>query len=299
MNYQNVLIKKITILCIGLLLVIPLQVFAGAWTMQHGEIWAKASYLYQNSDKYFCGGDRAFCAAGDRAPYDPFIGGMSSNHTLVTDIYYGFTENQTVIVKIPFQFLTFENDFERFKSRGIGDIKVSIQQQLLRKSVAVAVQAGAKLPTGEFSRFVDRMPIGEGQWDFDLMGQIGYSLYPLPGYVNADIGYRFRGKNTDVDRTPGNEFFYNLEGGYRFISPLLLKLAVTGLIGDAPEVLGLTMEGRKPSIHYLAPEIFYRINSELELNAAWQYPLKGENYPAGNVFILGVIWNMHLFGKGE
>ena len=82
------------------------------------------------------------------------------------------------------------------------------------------------------------------------------------------------------------------------MEPIMLKLALTGLHGAAPVVQGVTVNAQKPYIMQLGPEVFVKLNDYLEFNAAIQIPLKGENYPADNVFMAGLVFNMNFFMRG-
>ncbi|WP_238314656.1 hypothetical protein, partial [Methylobacterium crusticola] len=73
---------------------------------------------------------------------------------------------------------------------GLSDIRALAKFRLLSKPLVLAFKAGLKVPTGEFKNEDGLIPVGEGQWDFDFVGQVGRSFWPLPLYGNIDLGYR-------------------------------------------------------------------------------------------------------------
>jgi hypothetical protein len=104
--------------------------------------------------------------------------------------------------------------------------------RLLEKPLLFTLKGGIKMPTGEFKNEDGLIPVGEGQWDFDLIAQLGRSFWPLPLYGNVDLGYRVRTKNDEIDRDPGDEWFLNAELGYNITRRLLLAGKYEALRSD-------------------------------------------------------------------
>ena len=74
---------------------------------------------------------------------------------------------------------------------------------MFRRPFLLTLETGVKIPTGEFKNEDGLIPVGEGQWDYDIVVQAGCSFWPLPAYANVDIGYRVRTENEEILRDPG------------------------------------------------------------------------------------------------
>ena len=86
-----------------------------------------------------------------------------------------------------------------------------------------------KVPTGEYRNVDGLIPVGEGQWDFDLGLSAGRSFWPRALYINADLGLASVAQNAAVDRDPGDEWFCSGGGGWASgVSP-----AYDGQVRDA------------------------------------------------------------------
>jgi hypothetical protein len=95
----------------------------------------------------------------------------------------------------------------------------------------------------------------QGQWDFDFIVQLGRSFWPFRAYANADLGYRLRKKNGEVDRDPGDEFFWIAEFGYQWTKKLLTVIKYEGIEGQETTSLGLQLSGDVKKIQYISPAV--------------------------------------------
>ena len=150
------------------------------------------------------------------------------------------------------------------------------------------MKLGAKIPTGEFINEDGLIPVGEGQWDFDLIVQGGRSLWPLPAYVNADVGYRVRLRNKEIDRDPGDEWLLNAEIGAQPREWLSLALKYEMLRSGKGETFGIRTASLIKRISYLAPTIGVRVYDDVWLEAAMRNTLGGRNFPAGQQWVVGL-----------
>ena len=143
---------------------------------------------------------------------------------------------------------------------GLSDIRALAKLRLLAKPLVLAFKAGVKVPTGEFKNEDGLIPVGEGQWDFDFVGQVGRSFWPLPLYGNIDLGYRVRTRNEQIDRDPGDEWFLNAELGYQLVRQLML-LGKCELLRSRPAVVFGSIEAEIKRITYLTPALLYAVAS--------------------------------------
>ena len=75
----------------------------------------------------------------------------------------------------------------------------------------------------------EAMSASDGQWDFEVIAQIGRSYWPTPVYANIDLGYRLRETNDTIHHNPDDELIYNAEVGGSPIEMLNLALKLEGI----------------------------------------------------------------------
>lgn len=161
------------------------------------------------------------------------------------------------------------------------------------------IRIRAKAPTGFFTKDSEIVPIGDGQWDLEVEAQIGRSFCPLPVYVNLDLGYKFRFE-PDPDKTnldPGDEFTLRGELGLNPRKNILLKVEVEGFWGKefTDIVSNLKLRNWQRRILYLKPGVIWTIVEHFEVEPFIKFSLSGKNYPAGEVFGLGLAYTLSLF----
>ena len=282
------------------------QLHAGAWTLSKGHFWVKTAVFYQSTDSRFCTGQDAqslafqgvgCTSAGHSAPFDPFIGGDSDFKAVFAELAYGVTGWLDVGVQAPFYSLRFTNlaDPNRNRSNSIGDIRFYGKVRLLQKPFVASIRVGAKSPTGDFTIDAEAVNVSEGQWDYEVFGEIGKSLWPFPGYVNLTVGYRFRDDNTDFDVSIGDEFNLSAEAGVNLTRKLSLKGSLDWLRGQRPKIRAssVTLDTRRELLT-LGPTISYAIVSNLSLESGARFSVSGQDFPDGTQYFGGISYQFSL-----
>ena len=269
------------------------DVGAGAWTLQRGQFWGKLTYFQQRTQEWYVGKGR-FGAPGTRARYD-FDGRYESRAVFVEGLY-GVTDRLDLGLQVPYFDQSFANAaFAAPRTdTGLSDIRALAKLRLLAKPLVLALKAGVKIPTGGFKNEDGLIPVGEGQWDFDVVGQMGRSFWPLPLYGNLDLGYRVRTRNEQIDRDPGDEWFLNAEMGYQLVRQLML-LGKCEVLRSNPAVVFGGIEAEIKRITYLTPALLYAVGRRTTVEAAMRFSLNGRNFPAGRQLVLGLATTL---GKG-
>jgi len=199
------------------LLAHPVPLFAGAWTLPEGEVWGKLTYFQQQTREWylatpeFAGGQPY--PAGARRPYR--FGGRYSSRAVFLEASYGIADWLEAGVQFPYFDQQLEDDtrLEPPAEAGFGDLRFSLRWRVLREPLVFTLKGALKAPTGDFRNEDGLIPVGEGQWDLDLMAQVGRSFWPLPLYGNLDLGYRVRLENARVAQDPGDEWLFEAEVG--------------------------------------------------------------------------------------
>lgn len=277
-------------------LVFSHDVSAGAWTLQKGQLWTKLTGMLQSTDEEYiaisgAGREpdlsREF-QAGTRAPYRE--NGYFQSHAVFFDLFYGVTDPFDLGVQVPYYHQTFENRGFRPKTTaaGFSDVRVFAKYNLIQNPLVGTFKFGFKIPTGKYKNMDGIIPVGEGQWDFDWVIQLGYSLWPHPIYANIDLGYRLRLKNKIIQREPGNEWLYHAEIGYTPKSPIHFILKLHGIQGKPARVFQIELPSDVKRITYLSPTLILRTFQNFHLETALQFTLRGRNFPAGQIAMFSV-----------
>jgi hypothetical protein len=251
----------------------PARLEAGAWVLPKGEIWAKASLLRQTTDeRYFLD--------GERIPY--FFEGTNESTGLFFDLRYGLAERLEVGAQLPMYDLRFDDLADSRRSTGIGDLRLAARYAVLRGGSTVATVEGAvKVPTGEFVNDAEVVPVGQGQWDFDVVLSVGHSFWPRRAYVTGRVGYRFRTANDENGIHPGDELVWSAELGHRIVSRLGLKLAARGLHGGRSRSFGIEIPTLKREAVYLSPGLTWELGPARGVELSFPFTVTGRNWPAG------------------
>lgn len=272
------------------------EALAGAWTLPEGRLWTKVSYFQQKTDEwyisfpepYFRDDEISEFPAGTRRPYR--FDGEYESRAVFVEAFYGVTDRLDLGVQVPWfdQTLTDLTRPEPPSNPGIGDLRISAKFRLTERPALITLKTVAKIPTADFENEDGLIPAGEGQGDLDFQIQVGRSLWPLPAYANADVGYRVRLKNDEVDRDPGDEWLLNAEVGVNATRRMLLTVKLESLWGAAAVDQGIETNSLKKRITYLAPTALFAIRDGLYAEAALRYTLGGRNFPAGRQFTMGL-----------
>ena len=278
---------------IGLgLLLWPTSLLAGAWTLPQGKVWGKVTFFQQSTDEWYLASpeltDGQLREPGARRPYR--FDGKYESRAVFVEGFYGITERFDLGVQIPYfdqQFSDATRD-EPPADAGFSDLRLFAKARLIQRPVVFTLKGGVKMPTGNFRNEDGLIPVGEGQWDFDLIGQMGRSLWPLPVYGNVELGYRFRLKNDEIDRDPGDEWFLQAEVGYQLTRRVLLMGKFELLRSDPATDFGLENRSQIKRITYVSPALLVRLAGETALEVGLRYSINGRNFPAGHQVTMGI-----------
>ena len=194
---------------------------AGGWTQPKGKGYFKLSQQIVRAESLFL-------ATGSKTEI-PTVSGNT------TSLYgeFGLLDRVTLVGYMPF-YSNFSVDAEGFDSTtGVGDWDIGVRIGILTKGpTVVSLQAMAGLPLGESGRGVV-LWTGDGEFNQHFSLQAGHSLYPVPGYLKAEIGYNNRQSDDIPDDDYSDELRYSLEAGYTVAEKLGISVWLRGI-----EVLG-------------------------------------------------------------
>ena len=277
------------VLIAALCILAPQAAYAGAWTLEKGQVWSKITGLYQATDEHY---DKDGEPSGIPADY--------TSQEVYLDVYYGVTKRFDLGV----QFGALNRKFENFtsnrhremfgyraKESGLGDIRVFGKVNLVHEPVVGTLMLGIKAPTGDFRAAPEAMSAGNGQWDVEVVAQIGKSYWPIPIYANIDLGYRLRETNETIHHNPDDELIYNVEIGGSPVDRLNIALKLEGISGA----------GRR--VTYAIPTAIVSLPQGIALEAAARVSVLGRADPslgapytffAGSTFLVGISYTGSL-----
>ena len=154
---------------------------------------------------------------------------------------------------------------------------------------------GAKSPTGKFTVDAEAVNVSEGQWDFDVIGEVSKSLWPLRGYVSLGVGYRMRTDNDAFEHTMGDELMLLAETGYELVPRLMIKGTLDWLRGQAPRLKvnnAPLLENRE--LLTLAPTLVFESWPALNVETSIRFPLHGRDFPATPQFMAALSFQFAL-----
>lgn len=289
-------------------LLLSTQAFAGAWTQsKHGYFFKfSANYLYTTREYNYLGDRLAIFQ--ERVVYR-----NASFQDINLNFYgeYGLTDRATLVASLPIKVLTSKwtelilggqlTSDVTVTTAGPADLSLSLRYGLLRNPLVISAQAGVKIPTGYRQRPKnDGPPLGTAKFDGDFSLLFGASLYPVPIYFTAGLGYRQRGGPFN------DQMLYSAEAGVT-AGRVLLKVTFDGLLSTVapPDIVGQTIVTPLPGgggvlpniivgdqdIHKVSPSIIYTLRPGLALQAEALHMLAGKNTVSGSTFSLGLIFN--------
>ncbi len=287
--------KALACLAAAVVALVPAAVHGAPWLIGKSNAQFKLTYFSHSTDEEFILTRRLLGSTsaepGEKLPY-PF-NGESISRAYLLEVRYGAWSFLDFRALFSYYDLQFNDDGGDRRNTGFGDVYAETVLGLFRRPLAVAVRAGVKAPTGEFTIDPQRVPLSENQWDVEGALSAGRSFYPLPAYAKAEVGYRYRFENTETRIKPGNERFFLAEIGVTPVPPILLKIAIEGLFADQRESreFGFVVrnaEGRE--FISLAPFVTVFPTGGLLVEAGARFLLSGKDYPAGVQYILAIGW---------
>lgn len=270
--------NKSMLLVLLIFLCIPAALQAGAWTLRKGTIYAKASFFSSQTR-------HTFNSTGDRVPF--LFNGKSRIYGANLELSYGLFNDLTLYVNIPYIVYRLGDERVREEGDGLGDILGSVKFNILDSPVVASFEFQVKFPT---ATTVDpaRVLVGEGQYDFDFIGEFGYVWQETSTYWNLEAGYRYRAKNQDGQFKPGNEFIYRFETGYFVNKKLTLSALINGFASGRTEIAGLRPRNTQRNLFSITPSLTYNLNKCLALRVDYGVPIDGRNFFAGRMLAVGV-----------
>jgi len=250
--------------------------WAGAWSQPEGSYYAKLAVSRFAATADF---------DSDSNKLDKLGNGRLTDLSVTTYLEYGLRERLTLVASFPFKRLederTFTTGIGNKRDTDFGDLDLRLRYQWWDTPIVAAVAGGVRLPLTYEVGEQSNVPLGTGRWAQEIRLLAGRSLYPFPGYLTGDLGWRHRsGRFSD-------ELFYSLEAGASR-KRVLLKATVAAIhtLGTCGALTQAGLIGDQDVLK-VSPGLIYRATERLELSLEAFHIAAGCNTTAGTTWSLG------------
>lgn len=248
-------------------------------TLAPGAGWAQLSLFHHDTRERF-------------NPQGNLESFLTNGRAVTTSLYVtaaaGLVRGVEVMAQLPVHRLRFEDRTGLREETGYGDPRLYLRlgSQLVGvESFPVTVRGGVKLVGSDFPVDAEVLPLTEGQRDYELMLESGYTFSGTPVYVRGWIGYRWREENESIRRQPGNERFgYGAVGGR--LRQVGWEMAVEGLSGEIPSQQGFGIPTSRRRLVQLYPSVSAPAGPG-RVEFGGRFPVDGRNFPGGPAVSLG------------
>ena len=264
--------KKTALALLLVLLSVPSLALAGAWTTPMLHSWHKLAFNYFSSDENF--------------DNDGDIERSNADFTDWNLSYYGqlgLTGFLDVWTTFAYKNLTFEDDAVKRETSGIGDIDLAVKGRFLQKPLVASAQFTFTSPWAYDTE--DNIVLGDNVAAYELRLLLGRSLYPVPGYVGLEGGYKL--KEGDF----ADQWRYLVEVGFQ-----LWKIYARAKLDGYASAQGVDPEElpENPTATFdsalgkLESTLGIQIIKFIGVEGSYTYPLWGRNTALGDTFSVGV-----------
>lgn len=254
--------------------------FAGAWTQEKGKSYHRFAANY-----YFA--EKKFNADGDsRSMAD---NGEFRDINLNYYMEYGVIDELTVMASLYYKDIAREDDYYKYDGNGMGDADLGARYRLHSSDMGVfSAQGMIKIP--ELYDEDDALPLGNGQYDYELRLLYGRSLWPIiPGYMNLEAAYRWRAKK------PSDEFRYLMEAGTDLGKNFYIRAKLDAIIGlgngdDIMDDFGNPTSTLEYDLAKLDLVVGYQITQKFGLELGYTPAIWGETTAKGATTTLALTY---------
>jgi hypothetical protein len=273
---------------LGMLVLACTSALAGGWPQPKKQGFFKLNQFFIQANQFYA-------PSGDILP-------ITTTSLYTTSFYgeYGFTDRFTGILYFPFFTRSTLNRVETadglLLSEGdqlnaVGDTDLTLKYGLvINRPVVLSASLTLGLPIGNPSGGdTQLLQSGDGELNQILSLEAGSSLYPVPLYASALVGYN--------NRTAGfsDEFRYGLEVGYSYkqLTALVRLSGIKSLNNGKEEILPVNgIFSDRLEFLALSPELIYEFGSGGGISASVGFALSGKRILANNTFSLGYFFKL-------
>ena len=260
---------------------------ASPWSLPQGGIYAYAGTFWTQSHHFF---------DADAQRTEFLNDGTSRVYGLSLEGAYGISDRLMISGALPLLRYRLADDLVTDAGSSFGDTRISLRYRAFEGPFAAALEGGIKLPTAT-AKDPSRAQVGEGQYDFEIIGSVGKWFPHRRLTASVDVGYRWRRRNDDTGFRPGDERIFRSELSYDLtpeISVGALVDAFDGSDGDA-RLFGMVIPSQtRRRTTRVNPSVTYHLSGPWDLSGSASVPLAGRRSYGGKQFVFGISYNQGL-----
>lgn len=187
---------------------------AGGWTQKEGVGFYKLGFQYIRAKNFYE-------PSGNRVSITPL-----GDYTVSLYGEYGITDWLTGVGYIPFYKQNTLDKvvgqpsgrvyFEGDRALGFADPDIGVRIALIRNTpIVLSVGVSFGIPIGD-SKQANGLLSGDGEFNQAVLLQAGYSLYPIPAYATAQVGFNNRTRGFSDEFQYAAQFGYTLDELFTF-----------------------------------------------------------------------------------
>ncbi len=257
------------------------NLYGGAWTMPKGKLYTRIAYNYYYSNKEFASG-------GGKKHMD--FHGRYRDYNFSFYAEYGITNKLTILTSFEYKQIKKEDKYIKMSTNGIGDIDLGLKLNIFKGPKGViSIQGLVKIPKAYDKN--DYLPLGNGQFDYELRTLFGLSLWPkIPGYLNLEFGYRWR------TEAPADELRYLVEFGTDITKKFYTRIKLAGIKGlgngkEQKDILGNPTLSYNYDLGKLDITFGYKLTNKTSLEIECTPEIYGKNTSAGTTYTIAISFN--------
>lgn len=261
----------------------------GGWTQKKRAGFFKLGQYILRSDRYFN-------PEGDLIDINPGIA------LYTTSLYaeYGITDRLTGIVYFPFFSRSVLNELQKRNGdieegdelNSLGDTNLSLKYGLIRdRPFVLSAMLTLGLPLGdEKGGRTGVLQTGDGEFNQLLSLEAGWSLYPIPAYMSASVGFNKRSMGFSDEARFGFEAGYTL-GNFTAIARFAGVESLMNGETNPNEVQGVF--GNNIEYISFSPELVYEIQEKFGVSVSVGTAFSGQQVLANPSIEAGFSWKVN------
>ena len=263
------------------------QARASPWSLPQGGIYAYVGTFWTRSHHFFD-------ADAERTEF--LNDGTSRVYGLSLEGAYGISDRLMISGALPLLRYRLADDLVTDAGSSFGDTRISLRHRVFEGPFAAALEGGIKFPTAA-AKDPTRAQVGEGQYDFEIIGSVGKWFAHRRLAASVDVGYRWRRRNDDTGFRPGDERIFRWELSFDLTPGVSIGALIDAFDGDDGDarVFGMVVPSQtRRRTTRVNPSVTYHLAGSWELSGSASVPLAGRRAYGGKQFVIGVSYNQGL-----
>lgn len=253
--------------------------FAGAWAQEDRGLYLQLTLGAETASSQYKETGQTFqlLSEDDKGSF------TSLSSSLYAE--FGLAPKLTLVGSTDFRQVTLDSTEVHSTARGFSDFRVGARYQFLDAgSFVMSAFVGGKFPTG----YTPDPPelraatLGNGVNAYEGRLLAGYSFYPVPAYLSAEVGYRLRGSRKTGPSSRADypaEIPYFVEAGWSPTDWMMLRGFVDGVygLGSPVAIEGISLTPLTQRYVKVGPSVIFSFLDDYAVQINYSYTIWGIN----------------------